>query len=103
MNAHGPAPWLLLGLVIALVLGGARRGLFRLGGGGRFFDGMNRITVFALSGAMLLALSLLVDVYGTQQGLGLDPEGVSLALAGAGATLVLLSIVFERRSKNGPH
>lgn len=105
-----PIHLLILALIVLLVAAGhgqIQRGLGRLRGnaGARavrrpFFDGMNPATSLALAGAMLLALGLLVDVYGPDWAPVSLSEDVSLGLSGSGAILTLLSFYLDRRSRN---
>ncbi|MEI9892047.1 MAG: hypothetical protein WDN45_17690 [Caulobacteraceae bacterium] len=106
MGLLRPIHWLILSLVLLLLLGGygqiraalahARRKLDQR----PFFHGMTPANSLALAGAMLLALSLLVDVYGADLAAGAQSDDVSLGLAGSGGVLVLLSFFLERRSRN---
>ena len=61
---------------------------------------MNPVTSLALAGAMLLALGLLMDVYGPDWAPGALGEDLSLALSGSGALLTLVSFFLDRRSRN---
>jgi hypothetical protein len=103
-----PIHLMILSLLLLLLLGGygqIRAGLKRdrrpLRGLSlrTFFAGMNPTTSLALAGAMLLALSLLVDVYGGDGTGGLS-DALSLGLAGSGGALVLLSFFADHRSRN---
>lgn len=92
--------WLILALVALLLLAGYGRFHARLKiEPRRFFDGMNAATTAALAGAMLLAVSLLIDVYGPDWASPAMSDDLSLALAGSGGLLVLLSLVLDRRSR----
>ena len=97
-----PLHWLVLGVIVLLLFAASWRGAARLGHRSRFFEGMNRTSAFALSGAMMLALSLLFDVYGAPLALGADGEDLSLGLAAAGAVFVVVSMILDRRSRNDP-
>jgi hypothetical protein len=100
MGAHGSYPWFIL-ITIAIVLFGARwRRQVEPGPQRPFFEGMNLTTGSALAGAMLLALSLLVDVYGPDFRLGTTGDDVSLVMAGSGGLLVILSLIFARRPRD---
>ena len=60
---------------------------------------MNPTTSLALAGAMLLALSLLVDVYGAEWTTSAISDNISLGLAGVGGVLVLLSFFTDHRTR----
>jgi hypothetical protein len=105
MGSTGPIQIVILSVIALLLLGGygqivaRRRARAGVKPGGGFFRGMNATTCLALTGAMLLALALLIDVYGsdwTPAGLGDD---LSLGLAGSGGILTLLSLFLDRRSR----
>ena len=64
-----------------------------------FFAGMNPTTSLALAGGMLLALSLLVDVYGGDWTTAAISDNLSLGLAGSGGVLVLLSFFTDHRAR----
>jgi hypothetical protein len=106
MGAVRPIQWMVLALVVLLLLGGYRQIHAGLNHTRRkleqqpFFRGMNPPTSLALAGAMLLALSLLVDVYAADATPGGEGDDLSLGLAGSGAVLVLLSFFLDRRSRN---
>jgi hypothetical protein len=104
-----PVHLVILSVLALLLLGGYRQ--FRAGSkreprsfGGvnpaAFFAGMNPTTSLALAGAMLLALALLVDVYGADWMTGALSDNLSLGLAGSGGVLVLLSFFVDHRSRN---
>jgi hypothetical protein len=99
MAEHGAYPWLVM-IMVAIVLFGVR---WRRPAEPRpqrpFFEGLNLTTGAALAGAMLLALSLLVDVYGSDWALGTVGEDFSLVMAGSGGLLVVLSLIFARRPR----
>src|SRR5665213_4517951 len=95
MAAMTPIHGAILALIALLVLvgyGQIRDALARLIGRvadgqkprRRFFEGMTPVTSLALGGAMLLALGLLVDVYGPDWTPGPLTEHLSLALSGSG-------------------
>ncbi len=63
-----------------------------------FFAGMTPTTSLALAGAMLLALSLLVDVYGGDWTTATLSDNLSLGLAGLGGVLTLLSFFVDHRA-----
>jgi hypothetical protein len=60
---------------------------------------MTPVTSLALGGAMLLALGLLVDVYGPDWAPGPLTEDLSLALSGSGGLVTLLALLLDRRSR----
>ena len=60
---------------------------------------MNPTTSLALAGGMLLALSLLVDVYGGDWTTAAISDNLSLGLAGSGGVLVLLSFFTDHRAR----
>jgi len=109
MAAMTPIHWAILALIALLVLAGYGqiRGALarRLGRADsrrprrRFFDGMTPVTSLALGGAMLLALGLLVDVYGPDWAPGPLTEDLSLALSGSGGLVTLLALLLDRRSR----
>ena len=99
MGQIGPIPWLILGAVVLLLFGGSWQGVDRIPRDSRFFSGVIRVSAFALSGALLLALSLLIDVYGTQWAPGADSDGLSLGLSAAGGVFVIVSMILDRRSR----
>ena len=110
MAAMTPIHWAILALVALLVLAGfgqirgavARRigrPADSRGPRRRFFDGMTPVTSLALGGAMLLALGLLVDVYGPDWALGPLTEDLSLVLSGSGGLVTLLALLMDRRSR----
>ena len=106
MGSLSPIHLLLMAVVAVLLVGGHRQILKALGASirpraapRRFFDGMNPVTVLALTGALLLALALLIDVYSPDGAPGAASEDVSLGFAGSGAVLVLVSIFLDRRSR----
>jgi dipeptide/tripeptide permease len=110
MAAMTPMHWAILALIALLVLigyGRIRAALSRLLGRvadskrpqRRFFEGMTAVTSLALGGAMLLALGLLVDVYGPDWAPGAMTENVSLILSGSGGLVTLLALLLDRRSR----
>jgi hypothetical protein len=108
MGMPSPFHLLILLLIALLLLGGYRQIRARSRSGRRFFGavnamaffaGMNPTTSLALSGAMLLALSLLVDVYGADWTSGVLSDNVSLGLAGSGGGLTLLSFFVDHRTR----
>lgn len=110
MTSLTPLHWLILALIALLVfagfeqirsglLQGRRKRLPRPPERRRFLEGMSATTSLALAGAMLLALGLLVDVYGPDWTPGAVGENLSLALSGSGAVLTLLSFYLARRSR----
>jgi hypothetical protein len=100
MGAHSHFPWYVL-IAIAIILFGVRwRRQAEPPPQRPFFEGMNLTTGSALAGAMLLALSLLVDVYGADWSLGTTGDDVSLVMAGSGSLLVILSLIFARRPRD---
>lgn len=110
MAAMTPIHWAILALVVLLVLfgyGQIRAALARWFGREadgrkpprRFFDGMTQVTSLALGGAMLLALGLLVDVYGPDWAPSPLTEDLSLVLSGSGGLVTLLALLLDRRSR----
>lgn len=105
-----PMHWAILALGALLVLIGCARirgpRSRRVGraadnrkGRRRFFEGMTRVTSLALAGAMLMALGLLVDVYGADWASGPLTEDLSLGLSGSGGVLALLSFFLDHRAR----
>ena len=110
MAAMTPIHWAILALIALLVLvghgqikGALARRVGRIPDNRkvrrRFFEGMTPVTSLALGGAMLLALGLLVDVYGPDWALGPFTEDLSLALSGSGGLVTLLALLLDRRSR----
>jgi hypothetical protein len=109
MAAMTPIHWAVLALIVLLALvgyGQIRSALARRVGRKadhrprrRFFDGMTPVTSLALGGAMLLALGLLVDVYGPDWAPGPLTEDLSLALSGSGGLVTLLALLLDRRAR----
>lgn len=110
MAAMTPIHWAVLALVALLVLlgyGRIRAALTRWFGRQAdsrkpprpFFDGMTQVTSLALGGAMLLALGLLVDVYGPDWAPSPLTEDLSLVLSGSGGLVTLLALLLDRRSR----
>jgi hypothetical protein len=110
MAAMTPIHWAILALIVVLALvgyGQIRSSLVRRAGRQagdrrprrRFFDGMTTVTSLALGGAMLLALGLLVDVYGPDWAPAPLTEDLSLALSGSGGLVTLLALLLDRRSR----
>jgi len=110
MGTLSPIQLVILSLLVIVLLGGYgqlrarskgdRRPLRQINNPATFFAGMTPTTSLALAGAMLLALSLLVDVYGGDWTTGALSDNLSLGLAGSGGVLVLLSFFVDHRSRN---
>ena len=101
MRIQGVALLMLLALLAVLLLGGYER--IRSGQKAPrrpFFEDLDRTTSLALAGAMLLALALLVDVYGADWTTRAIGDDLRLAFAGSGGVLVLISLVLDYRSRN---
>jgi len=106
MGLLSPIHLLILALVLLLLAVGFRqirntlRPRERLGAPPpKFLHGMNAISALALGGAMLLALALLLDVYGADWMPAAIGEDLSLGFAGSGAVLVLAALFLDRRSR----
>ena len=108
MGTLNPIHLVILSLLALVLLGGYGQLRARSKGDRRpagpinpaiFFAGMTPTTSLALAGAMLLALSLLIDVYGGDGPTGALSDNISLGLAGSGGVLVLLSFFVDHRSR----